>query len=492
MAARRLDDGISAENWAEVYDELDRLPEKYRAAIVLCDLESLTQEEAAAQLRQPARTFRRRLAEGRELLRARLTRRGLIHAAGSLSSGLAPAATRGPVAIAWADTTVRAAMRVASGQATTLVISARVAAWVEGVITTMFWTKLKVAMAFLLTLGLIGTGLGLFARNLGEPSDGQSSQTQTPAPAVRTVAVPTDPKQVVGRISDRIKANYARLRTVRVILQGTSLDRSVTKREEVTIRSPDGGTIQFVREPFSVRRERVLLRGDDVFREVLEEDGGFWAFHRGVWTQYAPKTEAAWRLRTPEQMPGMPPLDPRNIASMEQRYIFVDRLRRDRVLEIGPTRTVDGQPRVGALMEHDFEEGGKERYRCEFDPARNDLPTRIVLRPGDDKIGIIVVDITYQEVIPGAAWFLKKATCKCFDPARRDHRTQRRGGRPTSSRRRGRYTSTSRSPTMRLRSRFRVARESPMRSRARRRKAARILRLGKERPCACRLSPAAV
>ena len=74
---------------------------------------------------------------------------------------------------------------------------------------------------------------------------------------------------------------------MRVILQGTSLDRSVTKREEVTIRSPDGGTIQFVREPFSVRRERVLLRGDDVFREVLEEDGGFWAFHRGVWTQYA-------------------------------------------------------------------------------------------------------------------------------------------------------------------------------------------------------------
>ena len=208
MAARRLDDGISAENWAEVYDELDRLPEKYRAAIVLCDLESLTQEEAAAQLRQPARTFRRRLAEGREMLRARLTRRGLIHAAGSLSSGLAPAATRGPVAIAWADTTVRAAMRVASGQATTLVISARVAAWVEGVITTMFWTKLKVAMAFLLTLGLIGTGLGLFARNLGEPSDGQSSQTQTPAQAVETVAVPTDPKQVVGRISDRIKANY--------------------------------------------------------------------------------------------------------------------------------------------------------------------------------------------------------------------------------------------------------------------------------------------
>ena len=158
MAARRLDDAISTENWAEVYDELDRLPEKYRAAIVLCDLESLTQEEAAAQLRQSARTFRRRLAGGREMLRARLTRQGFIQTGGSLNVGLAPAAARGPVAIAWADTTVRVALQITSRQATTCAISARVASWVDGVIMTMFLTRLKVAMAVSLTLGLFGTG----------------------------------------------------------------------------------------------------------------------------------------------------------------------------------------------------------------------------------------------------------------------------------------------------------------------------------------------
>ena len=83
------------------------------------------------------------------------------------------------------------------------------------------------------------------------------------------------------------------------------------------------------------------------------------------------------------------------------------------MLEIGPTQTPDGQPRLATLMEHTFDGGDKERYRCEFDPARNDLPTRIVFLRGEDKIGI-VLDITYQEVIPGSAWFLKKATCKFF------------------------------------------------------------------------------
>jgi hypothetical protein len=114
-------------------------------------------------------------------------------------------------------------------------------------------------------------------------------------------------------------------------------------------------------------------------------------------------------------MPGIPPLDPRNIASLEQRWLFVDRLRGDRVLEIGPTRTPDGQPRVAFLMEHTFDPETRERYRCEFDPARNDLPTRIALLREEDKIGI-VLDITYQEVIPGTAWFLEKATCKYFYP----------------------------------------------------------------------------
>jgi RNA polymerase sigma factor (sigma-70 family) len=60
-----------------LHEEVDRLPAAYRSAVVLCYLEERTNEEAAAVLRWPVGTVKSRLARARELLRARLTRRGL-------------------------------------------------------------------------------------------------------------------------------------------------------------------------------------------------------------------------------------------------------------------------------------------------------------------------------------------------------------------------------------------------------------------------------
>ncbi len=52
-----------------VQEEVRRLPEKYRAAVVLCYWEGLTQEQAAVQLGIPLGTVRSRLARARDLLR---------------------------------------------------------------------------------------------------------------------------------------------------------------------------------------------------------------------------------------------------------------------------------------------------------------------------------------------------------------------------------------------------------------------------------------
>ncbi|QDV32673.1 RNA polymerase sigma factor [Tautonia plasticadhaerens] len=58
-------------------DEIARLPECYRAPLVLCHLESRTHDQAAGDLGWPVGTVRTRLSRGRRLLRDRLERRGV-------------------------------------------------------------------------------------------------------------------------------------------------------------------------------------------------------------------------------------------------------------------------------------------------------------------------------------------------------------------------------------------------------------------------------
>ena len=57
--------------------ELGQLSDRYRAPLVLCYLEGRTQDEAARQLGWSLNTLRRRLAQGRRLLEARLRGRGV-------------------------------------------------------------------------------------------------------------------------------------------------------------------------------------------------------------------------------------------------------------------------------------------------------------------------------------------------------------------------------------------------------------------------------
>ena len=72
---------VHREETAALHEEVDRLPQSLRAPIVLCYLEGLTHDEAARRLRWPIGTVRSRMARARDLLRSRLTRRGLAYAA---------------------------------------------------------------------------------------------------------------------------------------------------------------------------------------------------------------------------------------------------------------------------------------------------------------------------------------------------------------------------------------------------------------------------
>src|SRR5262249_53878753 len=125
-------------------EELNRLAENYRAPLVLCYLQGLTRDEAAGQLGLSLGTFKRRLEQARALLHRRLARRGLALSVGLLATVLSGGATAAPP-LALVSATVRAALAGPAGAA-----SGSVALLVEGVLRTMFLTKLRTAAALLL------------------------------------------------------------------------------------------------------------------------------------------------------------------------------------------------------------------------------------------------------------------------------------------------------------------------------------------------------
>ncbi len=157
---------MTPETRSEVHEELDRLPERFRAPIVLCHLEGLTNEQAASRLGLPVRTVQRRLAESRERLRHRLTRRGLAPASGAGSLMLGPAVEA--ASEAWIEATARAAAGLAAGRAVGAAASAPVAALVQSGVAMMFVGRLKVIAVGVLVVrtfaGLAGVGWWSAAR----------------------------------------------------------------------------------------------------------------------------------------------------------------------------------------------------------------------------------------------------------------------------------------------------------------------------------------
>jgi len=83
---------VDDHSWRELrpvlHDEVNRLPEKYRLPVILCYLEGKTNEEVAQLLHWPVGTVKGRLSRARDLLRSRLTRRGLALSAVMLVTAL--------------------------------------------------------------------------------------------------------------------------------------------------------------------------------------------------------------------------------------------------------------------------------------------------------------------------------------------------------------------------------------------------------------------
>lgn len=171
------DDPFRRELIAILDEEVARLPEPFRAAVVLCDLDGMTHEDAARQLSCPVGTIESRLSRGRKRLRERLAGRGLSPGA-VLPAGLLRPEVPGSLSAA----TIASAARAASA-------SAAVSTLIEGVLADMTWTKMKSLAAWLGSIAVVG-GLGMIAARYLKI--GESPPTPQVAPAA-VVNRPNEP-----------------------------------------------------------------------------------------------------------------------------------------------------------------------------------------------------------------------------------------------------------------------------------------------------------
>ena len=206
LQLEKLDDGQPAVDVAAAYrhldEEINRLPEKYRAPFVLCYLQGHTNEQAAEELGCPKGTILSRLARGREWLRSRLTRRGLgLAIAGLITSlsentALAKCLTataveplQGAARTALVSSTVKAAIPFAAGLPVSGLVSTTVTTLTEGVLKAMYLSKAKFSAAIVLAVAVLATGTGWL---MEARADREQERTRSAA-ADRKGERPADP-----------------------------------------------------------------------------------------------------------------------------------------------------------------------------------------------------------------------------------------------------------------------------------------------------------
>jgi RNA polymerase sigma factor (sigma-70 family) len=154
-------------------EELAGLPDRYRAPLILCYLDGRTRDEAAAHLGWSVSTLKRRLARGRDLLRARLDRRGF-----GLAAGLAAVLNAHSLNATVPATLMTATARLTGGA----VAPAAVATLAGEVAREVAWGRLRAATGAMLALTVTcGAGLYLAAGLAGEAPDAPPDPPQAAA-----------------------------------------------------------------------------------------------------------------------------------------------------------------------------------------------------------------------------------------------------------------------------------------------------------------------
>ncbi|MFI5387336.1 MAG: sigma-70 family RNA polymerase sigma factor [Fimbriimonadales bacterium] len=394
MAARHVVDADAGaladpERWDRLHDELGRLPESFREPLVLCYLEGLTQEQAAAQLRCPLGTVQSRLARGRAKLKARLTKRGVNLAAAFPEEALS-ASQHAAAPSAWAEATVRLAMQFTQANGSGAAAAASAAALAEEVLRAMLLTKLKIAVGTMLFAAVLISGAATWAQQQGKTTPlvvatKNAVPTERPDPAPTPENTPASPERVT--------------RTLRGIVrdeQGRPVAKAwVGWRVE---RSPDTWRIieplDRVRErkqPFRDHKGNIVPPGKiGKYFELCDDQGNWQPVHPADIQRHDPKLDVL-------PLDTLPYFDSTKEAIAQGQNVFDVRTAKGRwEMEpcssiLGPADRTDpqGHFRVDLTMSREY--AGRELHFASADFSRQaihvvrlddpDQPVEIALRP---------------------------------------------------------------------------------------------------------------
>ncbi|MCI0639855.1 MAG: sigma-70 family RNA polymerase sigma factor [Gemmataceae bacterium] len=160
--------------WGELQtvldEELQRLPDRYRAPLILCYLDGKTRDEAAQEIGVSPGALHGLLERGRKLLRKRFSQRGVTLSAALFASAFSVSQTKAALSPALVIASTKAATAMLGGQPL-CAVAPHVLSLAEEVMKVMFFTKLKIGTALFVCAGLLAALVGGALQSVSHAQD---------------------------------------------------------------------------------------------------------------------------------------------------------------------------------------------------------------------------------------------------------------------------------------------------------------------------------